>query len=61
MQKKWSNGKIEWNEKAQAASDKTKQELLCEAPVQLMPTEKIMYFLDIDATVVNTSGILHQK
>ena len=40
---------------------KTKRELMCEAPLQLMPTEKDMYVLDIDASVVATSGILHQK
>ena len=34
---------------------------MCEAPVELMPTEKDMYVLDIDASVVATSGILHQK
>ena len=38
---------------------KTKRELMSEAPAQLMPTEKDMYVLDIDASVVATSGILH--
>ena len=34
---------------------------LCEAPVLGMPTEKGMYVLDTDASVVAISGILHQE
>ena len=34
---------------------------LCEAPWLGMPTEKRMYVLDTDASVVAMSGILHQK
>ena len=52
--------KFEWNEKAQAAFDNIKREL-CEAPVLGMPTEKGMYVLDTDASVVAISRILHQE
>ena len=34
---------------------------LCEAPVLGMPTEKGMYVLDTDASVVAIAGILHQE
>ena len=34
---------------------------LCEAPVLRMPTEKRMFILDTDASVVGISGILHQE
>ena len=34
---------------------------LCEAPVLGMPTEKGMYVLDTDASVVAISEILHQE
>ena len=33
----------------------------CEAPVLGMPTEKGIYALDTDASVVAISGILHQQ
>ena len=46
--------------RAQAAFENIKQEL-CEAPVLGMPTEKGMFVLDIDASVVAISGILHQE
>ena len=52
--------KFEWNEEAQAASENKKREL-CEAPVLCMPTERGMYILDTDASVVAISGILHQE
>ena len=39
---------------------KLKREL-CEAPVLGMPTEKGMFVLDTDASVVAISGILHQE
>ena len=52
--------KFEWNEEAQAAFENIKREL-CEAPVLGMPTEKGMYVLDSDASVVAISGILHQE
>ena len=53
--------KFEWgDEKAQAAFENKKREL-CEAPVLGMPTEKGMYVLDTDASVVDISGILHQE
>ena len=46
---------FEWNERAQEAWD------LCEAPVLGMPTEKGMYPLVTEASVVAISGILHQE
>ena len=52
--------KLEWNDEAQAAFENIKREL-CEAPVLGMPTEKGMYVLDTDASVVAISGILHQE
>ena len=52
--------KFEWNEEAQVAFENIKREL-CEAPVLGMPTEKGMYVLDTDASVVAISGILHQE
>ena len=52
--------KFEWNEKAQAAFENIKREL-CEAPLLGMPTEKGMYVLDTDASVVAISGRLHQE
>ena len=51
--------KFEWNDEAQVALENIKREL-CEAPVLGMPTEKGMYVLDTDASVVAISGILHQ-
>ena len=52
--------KFEWSDEAQTAFENIKQEL-CEAPVQGMPTEKGMYVLDTDASVIAISGILHQE
>ena len=52
--------KFEWNDEAQIAFENLKREL-CEEPVLGMPTEKGMYFLDTDASVVAISGILHQE
>ena len=52
--------KFEWNEEAQAAFENIKREL-CEAPVLGMPTDKGMYVLDTDASVIAISGILHQE
>ena len=52
--------KFEWSEEAQAAFENIKREL-CEVPVLGMPTEKGMYVLDTDASVVAISGILHQE
>ena len=52
--------KFEWNDEAQVAFENIKREL-CEAPVLGMPTEKGMYVLDTDASVVVISGILHQE
>ena len=51
--------KFVWNERAQEVFEKIKREL-CEALVLGMPTEKGMYVLDTDASVVAISGILHQ-
>ena len=50
--------KFEWSEEAQTAFENIKREL-CEAPVLGMPTEKGMYVLDTDSSVVAISGILH--
>ena len=52
--------KFEWNENTQAAFENIKGEL-CEALVLSMPTEKGMYVLDTDASVVTVSEKLHQK
>ena len=49
--------KFTWNN---AAFQRIKKEL-CEAPVLGMPTEKVMYMLDTDASVVAISDILHQE
>ena len=51
--------KITWNNAAEESFQRKKKEL-CEAPVLGMPTEKGMYVLDRDASVVAISGILHQ-
>ena len=52
--------KFEWNDEAQVAFENIKREL-CVAPVLGMRTEKGMYVLDTDASVVHISGILHQE
>ena len=52
--------KFVWNEKAQAAFENIKRELF-EAQLVGMPTEKGMYVLDTNASVVAISGILHQE
>ena len=52
--------KITWTDEAQDSFEKTKREL-CETPVLDMPTEKGMFVLDTDASVVAISGILHQE
>ena len=52
--------KFEWSDEAQTAFENIKRELR-EAPVLGMPTEKGMYVLDIDASVVAISGMLHQE
>ena len=52
--------KFEWSDEAQTAFENIKREL-CEAPVLGMPSEKDMYVLDTDASVVAISGILHQE
>ena len=52
--------KFTWNNAAEESFQRTKKEL-CEAPVLGMPTEKGMYVLDTDASVVSISGILHQE
>ena len=52
--------KFEWSDEARTAFENIKREL-CEAPVLGMPTEKRMYVLDTDASVVAISGILHQE
>ena len=52
--------KFDWSDEAQTAFENIKREL-CEAPVLGIPTEKGMYVLDKDASVVAISGTLHQK
>ena len=49
-----------WTDEAQVSFENIKREL-CEAPVLGMPTEKGMFVLDTDASVVAISGILHQE
>ena len=49
-----------WTNEAQVSFVHIKREL-CEAPVLGMPTEKGMFVLDMDASVVAISGILHQE
>ena len=52
--------KFIWTDEAQVSFENIKREL-CEAPVLGMPTEKGMFVLDTDASVVAISGILHQE
>ena len=52
--------KFNWTDEAQVSFENIKREL-CEAPVLGMPTEKGMFVLDTDASVVAISGILHQE
>ena len=49
-----------WTDEAQVSFESIKDEL-CEAPVLGMPTEKGVFVLDTDASVVAISGILHQE
>ena len=52
--------KFTWTDEAQVSFENIKREL-CEAPVLGMPTEKGIFVLDTDASVVAISGILHQE
>ena len=52
--------KFTWTDEAQVSLENIKCEL-CEAPVLGMPTEKRMFVLNTDASVVAISGILHQE
>ena len=52
--------KFTWKNAAEESFQRIMKEL-CEAPVLGMPTEKGMYVLDTDASVVAISGILHQE
>ena len=52
--------KFTWTDQAQVSFENIKREL-CEAPVLGMPTEKGMFVLDTDASVVAISGIFHQE
>ena len=52
--------KFTWNNAAEESFQRIKKEF-CEAPLLGMPTEKGMYVLDTDASVVAISGILHQE
>ena len=53
-------GKNTWNNAAEESFQRIKREL-CEAPALGMATEKGMYVLDTDASVVAIFGILHQE
>ena len=56
-----NEGKIfTWTDEAQVLFENIKREL-CEAPVLCGPTEKGMFVLDTDASMVAISGILHQE
>ena len=52
--------KFTWNNAAEESFQRRKKEL-CEALLLGMPTEKGMYVLDMAASVVAISGILHQE
>ena len=52
--------KFTWTDEAQVSFENIKHEL-CEAPVLGMPTEKEMFGLGTDVSVVAISGILHQE
>ena len=52
--------KFKWKNAAEESFQRIKKELY-EAPGLGMPTEKRMYLLDNDASVVAISGILHQE
>ena len=52
--------KFTCTDEAQVSFENIKREL-CEKPVLGMPTEKGMFLLDKDASVVAISGILHQE
>ena len=52
--------KFTWTDEAQVSFENIKREL-CEAPVLGMPTEKGIFVLDTDASLVAISGILHQE
>ena len=52
--------KFTWNNAAEKSFQRMKKEF-CDAPVLGMPTEKGMYVLDTDASVVAIFGILHQE
>ena len=52
--------KFTWNNAAEESFQRIKRKL-CEAPVLGMATEKGMYVLDTDASVVAIFGILHKE
>ena len=52
--------KFTWNNAAKKSFQRKKKEL-CKAPVLGMPTEKGMYVLDTDASMLGISGILYQE
>ena len=52
--------KFTWTDEAQISFENIKREL-CEAPLLGMPTEKGMFVLDTDASVVAILGILQQE
>ena len=57
---KLGDAKFCWTDLAQVSFENIKREL-CEALVFGMPTEKGMFVLDTDASVVAISVILHQE
>ena len=52
--------KFTWNNAAEESFQRIKTEL-CATPVLGVPTDKGMYVLDTDASVVAISGILHKE
>ena len=52
--------KFTWTDEAQISFENIKR-ALCEAPVLGMATEKWMFVLDTDASVVAISGMIHQE
>ena len=60
MQQLMRHKKFTWNNAAEESFQRIKTEL-CETPVLGVPTDKGMYVLDTDASVLAISGILHQE
>ena len=57
----WNKGKkISWTDEAKVSFEKIKRGL-CEGVDLDMPTEKGLLVLDMDASVVAISGVLHKQ